>query len=287
MVLLLLVLICILTFMLDRIKTVYNVTATTELIKCQVFQKPLSRINLYGAKVYTLALDDYANFTEVELFSNFNGSVELSDSVNIRLERLAHGSFLMEFESMKAQEVLTLRDSKSGSDTLLSDIIYVEIGNIDSLINNNVSILIPFTGKVELGKSIDKESDNEYSLVLREGEIVMTGFTSVFKQSFVAGKEDLQLGDKLVFDDENSIGFAVVNEEPAIQVSYRAMAREARIIKPGPKDMESGYKFSASIFSRFKYDKIFQGLSIFIGVVLTIVTLLDFVLNYLDYKGKK
>lgn len=271
-------------FIFDTIHTIYNITANTEIIKCYSKQKPSSRINLFNATLYKLDTIDGWQLTEKLIDKSFQGSVELSDSTKIKMERVANGPLLVEIERPTRGVVATLRESGSGIEkiTLVEDILFIEIHNIDSLLNSNTSIVIPFTGKVELGKSIEIESDNEYSLLLKSGDITMTGFTSFGGNYFVAGHEKLYLGDKLIFDDENSIGIATVNTESAIQVSYRAIGHEARIIKPGPKNQESGYRFSASIFSRFKYDKIFQSLSIIVGILIFLITVCDFYLNHFN-----
>lgn len=269
----------------DKISTVFNVTARTEIIKSYSKQKPLSRINLFDADIYTLVEDRYKLPTDTLLAKSFNGSLELSDSVSMKMERIANGPLLLELEKPNGGNVAVLRSRNSyGAASVIdfpTDILFVEIHEIDSLINNNVSIVIPISGKIELGNSIDIESDGEYSLLLRSGDVTMTGYTSFNGNYFVAGQERLFLGDKLVFDDENAIGVATINDEPALQVSYRAIGNEARIIKPGPRDNESAYVFSASLFSRFKYDKFFQGLSIILAIVLSVTSIGDFYMNHL------
>jgi len=263
----------------DRINTIFNVTAQTEVISCYTDQKPSSRINLFAADIYTI---------EDEIAKSFEGSIELSDSVNIKMERISNGPLLIEIERVTGGVVAKLRSFNERKKTpiLVHDLIFIEISKIDSLLDNNASIVIPITGHIKLGNSIDIESDNEYSLLLRAGDITMTGVTSLFNSHFVAGNEKLYLGDQLIFDDKNSIGIATINEQPAIQVSYRGIDKHARILKPGPKDFKSGYQISASIFSRFKYDNSFQIGSIIIALLISTITILDFYYNHIKKQKK-
>ena len=281
--------ICVIYFVIlvsERILTIFNVTANTEILECYSDQKQLSNINLFDAEIYTMEDDVDLIYVEKQLYSGFKGMMALNDSVVLKMERLSHGSLLLEAERPTGGIVATLKEFETGKVMNVDDIIFITINKIDSLIDHNASIVLPFSGTVKLGKSIDVESDNEYSLVLRDGDITMTGYTPLTNSYFVAGKEKLYLGDMLTIDDDKAIGFATVNESPAIQVSYRTIGKEARIIKPGPKDMNSGYRFSATIFSRFKYDAIFQRISILFAVILTCVTIGDFLLNVYNQKNQ-
>ena len=267
-----------LLFIFDSIKTIYNVTATTEIISFHSSQKPSSRINLFDADIYTLkALKNSWQSEEVLVEKSFSGSVEIYDSTTVKIERIGNGPLLIELVRPQGGRVASLRGSNTQGQKLTSidEIMFIEIHNIDSLVNNNISVVIPLSGEIILGKSIEVESNNEYSLLLQEGDITMTGYTKFGKKYFVAGQEKLYLGDKLIFDDKNSIGIATVNTKPAIQVSYRAVGEQAKIIKPGPRDSESGYTFAASTFSRFKYDSFFQGLSILAGFLLFVLKIWD------------
>lgn len=273
--------ILLLVFIFDKIITVYNITATTEVIECYSKQRPSNRINLFNAKIYTLEDGEGWQLEDKLIANSFSGTLQLGDSTNIKLERIAHGPLLIEIERDQPGIAATLRSntSKDLKHEDIPDLLFVEIHNIDSILNSNTSVVIPLFGKIELGKSIEIETENEYSLLLRDGDVTMTGYTSIGKSSFPAGHEKLFLGDKLIFNDYNSIGIASMSTEPAIQVSYRAIGNEAKIIKPGPKDQEDGYRFSASIFSRFQYDKHFQTLSILVGILIFFITLADFYLT--------
>lgn len=282
------IIVMLLIFIFDKIHTVYNITATTEIIECYSNQKPNSRINLFDADIYTLEKKEEGGWElhESLLAKSFKGTLELGDSTNIKLERIAHGALLIEIERASSGTAAILRSnsSKDLKHKAIPDILFIEINNVDSILNSNTSVVIPLSGKIDLGKSIEIESENEYSLLLKEGDITMTGYTSIGNSSFPAGSEKLYLGDKLVFNDENSIGIASLNTGPAIQVSYRAIGDEARVIKPGPKNQEDGYRFSASIFSRFQHDKPFQAFSIILGITLYFITVADF---YITLKEKK
>lgn len=116
----------------DSILTVYNVTATTELIKCKSYQKPLSRINLFDANVSTLVIDDYDfSISEVVVSNNFSGAIEFSDSIQIKLERLSDGPFLLEAESLNEGTVGILHFPEKGITDTINKIVFIEVTNIE------------------------------------------------------------------------------------------------------------------------------------------------------------
>lgn len=278
-----------LIILLEEVNTIFNVTAQTEIVSCYSEQKPISRINLFDANLYKLVESQGWEMKDTLIEKSFKGSIELSAGVNITMERVSNGSLLLEFEKPSGGLVAKIRSFERQADKPkeVQDLLFVEIVNIDSLINNNTSIVIPISGSIRLGSSLDIESDNEYTLLLRDGNIAMTGVPKISNSHFASGHEKLYLGDRLVLEDENSIGLATVNHEPSIHVSYRAYGKEARIIKPGPKDFASGYKISASIFSRFKYDKYYQTGSIIIALILSILTILDVYMSHFFDRTKK
>ena len=164
--------------------------------------------------------------------------------------------------------------------------LYIEISNIDSLINSGRTIILPISGEIILGSSIEVEINNQASPVLRKGEIVMTGTSSWSGEHFIAGSEKLYLGDKLNIEKESGFGFITVNENPALQVSFRVKAKTIKIQKPGPKEANSGYTISASIYDRFLHDQLFQRLSLVFAMIVIATSIGDFLINFSTSKGK-
>lgn len=268
--------------MINRVVTLFNVTAQTEIVSFYTRQKPISRVNLYGADIYFNGKDT--------VYHKFNGALELSKGVEVNIERLSKGSVYIDIEAIDAASVGKLYSGEDG--TLVytgNDHLNIEIRNVDSLLNSGLSLVVPLSGKVELGRSIDIEINGESSPVLRSGTITMTGYSKLGDDFFVAGDEELFLGDCLTFEGHDNIstdalGFAVINEDPSIHVSYRVESREAIVIKPGPKGRNTGYRISASLFDRFRYDSFFQSISLIFGVLVVVITLGDFIITLIQFK---
>jgi hypothetical protein len=267
----------------DNINTLFNITAHTEIIKFQTVNKPISRYNLNNASIHVTENYDFKN-----IYKSFNGSLEINKNVNVELERISSGDIFFSLENKNGESIGNLFNSNNTKVFEANDYMLIEIHNVDSLLNKGVSIVFPLSGIVELGKSVDVEIFRETSPVLRTGDITMTGYSNFGSgQYFEAGSKKLYLGDCLEFEDKEAIGFVAVNDNPALQVSYRIEAEQAIIRKPGPKGKDSGYKISASLYDRFANDRLFQGLSMIFAALLVVFTLGDFIYKFIQYFQKK
>ena len=72
-ILLISIIVLVLSLLFDKISTVYNISATSEVVKYKTLQKPISRTNLYNAKVYG---EYHSYLDEYELlFNSFSGNL--------------------------------------------------------------------------------------------------------------------------------------------------------------------------------------------------------------------
>ena len=260
----------------DNINTLFNITAHTEIVKFHTTSKPISRYNLNNASIHIAE-----NFEFKEIHNAFNGSLEINKDVNVELERISNGAIYFSLESENGNSIGNLYNRNNSKIYTANDYMLIEIHDVDSLLNNGVSIVFPLSGIVELGKSVDVEIFEETSPVLRSGDITMTGYSNFIGmgQYFEAGSERLYLGDCLEFKEKEAVGFVAVNDNPALQVSYRIEAEEAIVRKPGPKGKNSGYRISASLYDRFVNDRLFQGLSLIFATLIALSSLFDLVNN--------
>jgi hypothetical protein len=261
----------------DNINTLFNITAHTEIVKFKTLSKPISRYNLNNASIHVAE-----NFEFKEIQTAFNGSLEINKDVNVELERISNGAIIFSLESESGNSVGNLYNKNNSKIYTGNDYMLIEIHKVDSLLNHGVSIVFPLSGIVELGKSVDVEIFEETSPVLRSGDISMTGYSDFIGdgQYFEAGSEQLYLGDCLEFEDKEAIGFVAVNDNPALQVSYRIEAEEAIVRKPGPKAKNSGYRISASLYDRFINDRFFQGLSLIFATLFALNSVFDLIQNF-------
>jgi hypothetical protein len=256
----------------DNINTLFNITAHTEIVKFKTVSKPISRYNLNNAYIHVVE-----GFEFKEIQRSFNGSLEINKDVNVELERIANGAIIFSLETESGNSVANLYNKNNSKIYTGNDYMLIEIHKVDSLLNSGVSIVFPLSGIVELGKSVDVEIFDETSPILRSGDISMTGYSDFIGdgQYFEAGSEQLYLGDCLEFEDKEAIGFVAVNDNPALQVSYRIEAEEAVVRKPGPKGKNSGYRISASLYDRFVNDRFFQGLSLIFATLFALNSMFE------------
>jgi len=273
----------ILLFFFDNINTLFNITAHTEIVKFQTVHKPTSRYNLNNASIYVTE-----NFTFKNIYDSFNGSLEINKNVKVEIERISKGTIFFSLEGENGKSIGNLYDSGNKKVLKAEDYMLIEISKVDSLLNDGISIVFPLSGIVKLGKSVDIEIFEETNPVLRTGDITMTGYSGFGSgQYFEAGNKKLYLGDCLEFEEKEAIGFVSVNDNPALQVAYRIEADQAIIRKPGPKGKNSGYRISASVYDKFKNDRLFQGVSLIFASILVLTSLGDFLMNIYKFRKKK
>ena len=264
----------------DNINTLFNITAHTEIIKFHTVNKPISRYNLNNASIHITE-----NYNFKEIYSSFNGTLELNKNVDVEIERISQGAIIISIEGENGKSIGNLFNSNNKKVFKANDYMLIEINKVDSLLYNGISIVFPLSGIVELGKSVDVEIYEETSPVLRTGDITMTGYSNFGGgRYFDAGSKKLYLGDFLEFEDKDGIGFVSINDNPALQVAYRIEADQAIIRKPGPKGKNSGYIISASVYDKFINDSLFQGISLIFAMLLILFSLIDSIMNVFNLK---
>jgi hypothetical protein len=266
-------------FFFAPITTIYNITAQTEKVQYQTIDKNNSRFSLYNAKLI--------NYDGEVIKEAFEGSFEINENVNISFERISNGPIIISATNNKKTSVGKFYDGYDGSLIYTAnDYIDIIITQVDSILNEGTSFVFPISGLVNIGRSVDLEIFGETTPLLRNGDITMTGYSTLNGQYFEAGNEKLFLGDYLTFEEQNekAFGFITIDENPCMQAAYRVHAKVAKIIKPGPKDVNSGYAISASLYDRFIKDRLFQGISLLFGSLLVITTIATFIMDYILFK---
>jgi len=258
-------------FVFDKIVTVFNISAESETLTCDFVIKPLSSVNLHNAEVYNY---------DSTLLSKFDGRFAINAGTKMYVERIGSGPLLLEFTCGGCSSVGSFY-SAAGDRRVLkaADYLYVEIQGIDSLRAIGQSIIVPYTGIVTVGNSVEIELPNTTTPVLRKGVVSMAGISSVGAKPFLAGTEELFLGDMVKFQDSMAIGFVYLDEDPAFKTTFRVQAREGVIIKPGPKTKNAGHHIHATLYDRFTSDSLFQGISLLFGVLLVFISIANFLLN--------
>lgn len=268
LVLAVIILVFIFSIFFDPILTIYNITAQTEKIQIVTMDANNSRLSLYGADVY--------DFDGNLILPDFHGSLELAPNVTADFQRISYGPLYLSITSEKEENIARFFNGENGKLAYTaSENVEIVITNMDSLMEQGISIVLPLSGIINLGRSVGFETYGEQSPLLREGNVTMTAYSKMGDSYFEAGTKQLFMGDFLEFENwqHKAFGFLTINENPGMQVAYRVESKKARVIKPGPRDNDSGYPISASRYDRFISDRFYQSLSLFFAVLVVLGSL--------------
>ncbi|MBK7806935.1 MAG: hypothetical protein IPJ51_11600 [Saprospiraceae bacterium] len=262
------------------IYTTYYISANTERVKFLSLDKNNSKVNLNNVTIWA---ED-----TVPILQSFTGTLDINDSIDVTIERVGFGPATITFDGQKSVGNLSwiTLDGKEHIKEL-SNYNEIDINNIESEYRAGKSQIIRIDGNIDLGKKIDYEIKDESTAILKEGEINMIGKTKYISSNFEASKKFLQIGDQFVINEPIGKGFGFVNfnENAGMTVSYRIMAKTAKIVKPGPIDAlsSSDYEIKANILDRFKNDSKFSLLSIIIGFILILTTIITFTYDSINF----
>jgi hypothetical protein len=261
----------------DDITTSYSVLAKTERVQIITNKILDTKWQLKGADI-----QDYTSGKDT--LQNFDGVIDVFDSVLIDFERVGFGDVGIVMQSLNNGPILTYSDKFDviKKDTLSNPGgIYIYLKDVKKKSENGIHHIFPFTGKVTLGHTMDERSFDR-PLVLRSGIINMRGKNKIENSYFLGDTEYLRIGDQLEFPkDTVSIGIIAINDEPNIDVNFRTEANEAYIKKPGMKS--NNYKISVSRFDQWKNDKDFQRLSMAFAIIFVFTTIFTFIFDLHNY----
>lgn len=263
-----------------RITTVFNITAVTERFEVEMQDNKSNNWNFYDVKITDRNL--------AVLEDNFSGTLRLNPGVWVRIDRFGSGPAVIWLECKTGQTIGKLKkDDAPTYQELTQTFIEIEIDSIVEKAARGITHIMPITGIARLGGDTDIEIYGEGTGVLKEGVVSMQGYSSLRDMEyFSAGSEQLRLGDELLFSkNEQAVGFALLGDKPGIEVAYRVEAKEATLIKPGP--VKKGNKISATLLDKLLNDKSFQAISVLVGFLFVIFTILTFFMDaYIFYRDE-
>lgn len=260
----------------ESITTIFNVTVQTERVSFTTVDNNNSRYVLYGAEIAT---------DQESIYVDFDGTFELAPNVKVTIDRIAEGIILITIEGERNQPIGVLYNDIDEQVYRASHFLEIIIPNIKTRAELGESFVFDISGNITLGRSVDFETLDGSTAILRGGEVTITSKSWLANSFFEAGTKTLYLGDMLVFEKQlgKAYGFVVVNENPAMEAAYRVRAKTAKVVKPGPKDDETGYTISASLLDRFLNDKFFLGLSVLFGTLLVLFSILTFAMDTITF----
>ncbi len=263
---------------LDRITTVFNVTADTERMRIFTKNENGGRLALYDADIYA---------GDTLYLKRFNGYILIEKGVSVTVDRVALGPVVMTLEADSANapagKLFNITDPAPIWETPAN--LEIRMEDVNTHPAKGHTTILTIDGYVTLGREIAYEIYGQSTAVLSSGTVDMTGTSRLFSLNFEAGTAELRLGDQIVFEGQPSkaFGFIAINEKPGMQAAYRVAARRARILKPGPKGESNSYTIRATVLDRLLKAEAYQVVSLIFGIVVVGISITSF---FLDFKKR-
>lgn len=264
-------------FLVYPAPTTFNVTVETERIEYVTRNEMASRIALDSVEVVTDAMSPVS-----DPMSPFSGAFQVGDSASVVVERVGRGGLLIQVEAYETGRAGRFFDEYGEPTGEAGPYVEFFLHDPGERAERGQNVIIPIAGRVSLGRNVGFET-GATTAILRSGEVTMLGRSILWwfsDEVYEAGSVDLDLGDTFIVDAPASeaVGFAVINERPALSAAYRVNGRRAQIIRPGPA--ASGYPVSISFLDRLLNDRFFRAWSVLLGGLVTLATIASFVIGW-------
>jgi hypothetical protein len=267
------------SLLFNTVSTIYNVSIDTEYIEFKTTDNNNSRLIL----VETYVSDNLGLH-----LSDYEGALELNAGVDVSIERISLGGIELSLTCDNCESVgrlykseTELLDAKLGKSADL----YIQYTEDNSKVGE--THLFRIDGIITAGRSIAFEQMDESNAVLRGGNVRLVGLSKVKNKYFSTNEVEVNMGDQLVFEklDSKSFGFVTINETPGMKAVYRVMAKQMRVIRPGPRSAEGGQTFAVSYIDGLYHDRFFKVLTLVIGALIFFITVFTFFMDYSQYQN--
>ena len=255
--------------------TTFNLSANTEQVEI-VTQKHLE-LNWFFEDVILKE-----KLTPRDTIVRFSGFIKVPINSRITILRKGFGDVFIKFNKIPNSDFSVDLYNKSFDPykTLTEDFtILIDSIQEKSLLGN--TIVMPLNGLRGEFRTAPTPKSNESSAnipILRSGKVKLMKQSLLNTGLIENDSFDLQLGDQFIFNDAEHLayGFIAINEKPNLSISYNVSGNNAVINKPG----DVRRNISVSIINQIINDKMLSFISIFIGALFALITLLSF---YIDY----
>ena len=220
----------------------------TETVTLMTGQGPGLRLQLNGDSLSYGFNDDSETFT---------GAIELNSGVEVMIERVSIGPVQIECEAFEGGSVGTLIDEHEHVVKELGSEVTIEIRDPSARAREGDSVVIPVSGRVEIGREINYASGSGHAM-LRSGDVTLLGRSILGSTRYEAGRVQLDPADRFHVESPEDAAFGVVvaDERPALSVIYRVVGKRGVVTRFGAR----GYDVTASIRARLINDNAVQGL---------------------------
>jgi hypothetical protein len=184
----------------------------------------------------------------VDTGSVLDGTLALSDSVRVLIERKSLGPLRLELEPLDPTADNALLGTFTPPNALpvtLRGYASVEIPDLEARARQGRPLVLFAEGNLQVGRAPNRTPEPSQPL-LRRGTVTMIGSSWFRSTSFPAGTAELRVGDHLQIERPLAagVGFISADERPALTIGFRTIARSATVIRPGggtPKIATSRY----------------------------------------------
>lgn len=243
--------------------TSFNVISQTELITIKVIGSQNPRIPIHNMFMFK---DDTSKESTL-----FTGSIEVSDSCTIQVQRELKGDLSIRISRIKGGVGVLYNEFEEIKEVHSNN--YIEFfkpkDSIESKTWRNYNTIIPIFGLVSIGRPIYYETLSSPTAISKSGVVNMISSTLFGSKYFQSGSRELNIGDYFYIDEENSnkkaYGFILINTEPGMQANYRMLGKRGYIGIAGPSenDQTKSYFIESSLANRITYDPFFKVLGWF------------------------
>lgn len=256
------------------IPTVFNVDVNTESLEVIVPRE-------FKAPVLHVKSVSYSDeFAEVYI-PNFSGSVTVEPETIVNIQRIGNGPVVLTFTN-EAKKVVTLESSPDSlgetSKNIFDNFFEIIIKDVNDMTASGITHVFQLSGEVILGEDVTDAAPNEPIPILLDGKITMTNKSYLSRKEFISSEHILSRGDKVFFDSDigYASGFVVTSSNQGLLASIRVKAQEAIVKKVGPALDSNLISIAPTYFDRISNDLFFQALSLFLGTIIFITTLISF-----------
>ncbi|MDO5969647.1 hypothetical protein Q4Q35_07495 [Flavivirga aquimarina] len=255
----------------------FSVSVKTELLKFKTIDHNNSKIPLYDVKVFIREDDSIG-------IDGYHGTFKIATGATTTIERISNSYLTIEIKVSKGESAGTFYSPDDDEVTHKADnYVLFYIDDIADRINRGETIIVPITGEITIGRTINYETYGNSNAIVRCGGVTVIGRSIFWGPYFKSNTYDLNTGDQFIitnYDKDKKVkvyGFATINEEIGMTATYKAIGKEGIIITPGPMDDNSGYNISTTIFDRFEKDRNVKIISLMFVILVTIADILPLV----------
>lgn len=253
--------------------TTYSVSVITEQVYLTTQDTPMSQWHLKDIEISKSCSEG----PKAILWEHFTGSININPFVQLTLTRIAKGDLSVQMYTDNGS-VGDLFDIEDEFDSPLSNCAFFNIKNISDRANRGETIVLPLTGDIVAGKEI-RFLTQDTTPLLKSGKIKILDRSIWTGENYSVDPFDLEIGDLFEIQKTKepvipSQGFALINEEPAINLVFRATGYRA-VIK---RFQSENYELRNSFWSKLYHD---EGLLITWGVIIFLFSIIRIYLRYL------